>query len=77
VPSWLDALLEQAVAADPRQRFETAEQWLLQLDQGERQAQNPRPRPLLEREPLKVWRSVALLSLLLNLALLMLLARLS
>ena len=77
VPSWLDALLEQAVAADPRQRFETAEQWLLQLDQGERQAQSPRPRPLLEREPLKVWRSVALLSLLLNLALLMLLARLS
>ncbi|MCQ4324557.1 protein kinase [Stutzerimonas stutzeri] len=77
VPPWLDALLEQAVAADPRQRFETAEQWLLQLDQGERQAQNPRPRPLLEREPLKVWRSVALLSLLLNLALLMLLARLS
>ncbi|MGE4408590.1 protein kinase domain-containing protein, partial [Pseudomonas sp.] len=77
VPTWLDALLEQAVAADPRQRFETAEQWLLQLDQGERQAQSPRPRPLLEREPLKVWRSVALLSLLLNLALLMLLARLS
>jgi hypothetical protein len=29
-----------------------------------------RPRPLLEREPLKVWRGVALLSLLVNLVLL-------
>ncbi|WP_438811552.1 hypothetical protein, partial [Pseudomonas urmiensis] len=30
-----------------------------------------RPRPLLEREPLKVWRTLALLSLLLNLILLL------
>jgi len=29
-----------------------------------------RPKPLLEREPLKVWRTLALVSLLLNLVLL-------
>ena len=56
--------------ADPRQRFETAEQWLLLLDQGEHQPQALRPRPLLEREPLKLWRGLALMSLLLNLILL-------
>ena len=60
----------RAVAASPGERFETAEEWLLVVEQGERQALNVRPRPLLEREPLKVWRGVALASLLLNLILL-------
>ena len=62
-------MLARGLAADPEQRFETAEQWLLQLEQAERQPQAPRPRPLLEREPLKVWRTLALGSLLLNLLL--------
>lgn len=70
LPSWLDDCLLRAVAANPQDRFETAEEWLLSLEQGERQALNVRPRPLLEREPLKVWRGVALGSLLLNLVLL-------
>ncbi|PTT60632.1 protein kinase, partial [Pseudomonas sp. HMWF007] len=61
------------VAADPQQRFETAEEWLLVLEQGERRSLSVRPRPLLEREPLKVWRTMALLALLGNLVLLVLL----
>lgn len=70
IPAWLDDCLVRAVAANPEERFETAEEWLLAVEQGERQALNLRPRPLLEREPLKVWRGVALASLLLNLILL-------
>ncbi|MCY1268088.1 Serine/threonine-protein kinase PknD [compost metagenome] len=69
LPGWLDDWLLKAVASEPAQRFETAEEALLALEHGERQPA-PRPRPLLEREPLKVWRSVALGSLLLNLVLL-------
>ena len=72
LPEWLAQSLERGVAADPAQRFETAEEWLLQLEQGERQSLRVRPRPLLEREPLKVWRAVALGSLLINLVLLFL-----
>ena len=68
-PAWLEELLARGLASDPAQRFETAEQWLLQLEQAERQPQALRPRPLLEREPLKVWRTLALGSLLLNLLL--------
>ncbi|MEK1905888.1 MAG: bifunctional protein-serine/threonine kinase/phosphatase [Pseudomonas sp.] len=75
IPAWLDDCVLRAVAANPEERFETAEEWLLSLEQGERQALILRPRPLLEREPLKVWRSVALVSLLLNLALLVVLLR--
>ena len=72
LPEWIAQCLERAVAADPLQRFETAEEWLLLLEQGERRSLSVRPRPLLEREPLKVWRTMALVSLLLNLVLLVL-----
>ena len=75
LPSWLEDSLSRAVSAAPQQRYETAEEWLLALEQGERQSLSSRPRPLLEREPLLVWRSVALVSLLLNLALLILLLK--
>ena len=73
LPEWIAQSLERAVAADPDQRFETAEEWLLLLEQGERRSLSVRPRPLLEREPLKVWRTLALVSLLVNLVLLFLL----
>ena len=68
-PEWLERHLDRALQAVPEKRFETAEQWLLLLQQGELATLEPRPRPLLEREPLKVWRTVAVLSLLLNLLL--------
>ena len=67
LPDWLNLNLSTALHADPTQRFETAEQWLLELEQAEHRPMAPRPRPLLEREPLKVWRSVALMSLAINL----------
>ncbi len=65
VPEWLVHNLEKALSTDPAQRYETAEEWLLALQQGEHQPV-ARPRPLLEREPLKVWRGLALASLLIN-----------
>ncbi|MGT3070697.1 protein kinase domain-containing protein [Pseudomonas putida] len=71
LPEWLQHNLQQAVATDPAQRFETAEHWLLLLERGDRQELPIRPRPLLEREPLKVWRTLTLLSLLINLILLL------
>lgn len=70
LPGWLDDNLARALNADPQQRYETAEDWLHNLEQGERQAISSRPRPLLEREPLRVWRGLALFSLVLNLVLL-------
>ncbi|MFZ3284420.1 protein kinase domain-containing protein [Pseudomonas sp.] len=73
LPEWLAQSLERGVAADPRHRFETAEEWLLVLEQGERRSLSVRPRPLLEREPLKVWQTMAIVALLGNLVLLVLL----
>lgn len=67
LPDWLPLCLERAVAAQPLQRYETAEEWLLVLEQADRQELSIRPRPLLEREPLKVWRTLGLVSMLINL----------
>lgn len=75
LPSWIDESLSRAISVDPKHRYETAEEWLLALEQGERQSLSSRPRPLLEREPVKVWRTVALVSLLVNLALVVLLLK--
>ncbi|AHG40529.1 protein kinase [Pseudomonas syringae CC1557] len=67
LPQWLSQSLDKALQADPELRYETSEQWLLELEQDEHRPVVARPRPLLEREPLKVWRTLALVSLLLNL----------
>ncbi|MDK8263230.1 MULTISPECIES: bifunctional protein-serine/threonine kinase/phosphatase [Pseudomonas] len=71
VPAWLDDWLQRAVAVDPADRFETAEEALLLLEQGERQPL-ARPLPLLQRDPLRTWQIVAACSLLLNLLLVLL-----
>ncbi len=70
LPDWLPLSLERAVAAQPAHRYETAEEWLRVLEQADRQELSIRPRPLLEREPLKVWRTLGLFSMLINLILL-------
>ncbi|WP_122573091.1 bifunctional protein-serine/threonine kinase/phosphatase [Pseudomonas viridiflava] len=67
LPFWLSQSLDKAVQANPAERYETAEQWQLELEQAEQRPVVARPRPLLEREPLKVWRTLALVSLLINL----------
>ncbi|WP_256737671.1 bifunctional protein-serine/threonine kinase/phosphatase [Pseudomonas sp. dw_358] len=67
VPQWLEDWLLRCLDAEPERRFETAEEALLQLDKGERQ-DSLGPRPLLQRNPLKVWRMLAVLGLLGNLA---------
>lgn len=69
VPEWLEQHLQRALLADPLKRFETAEHWLIQFRQGELKPQDRRTLPLLERQPLKVWRAIALLSLAVNLLL--------
>lgn len=69
LPQWLVHTLGKAVACEPEHRFETAEQWLLRLQEGEH-TPSPRPRPLLDREALNTWRALALGSLLVNLLML-------
>lgn len=71
IPMWLENVLLKAVARDPAERFETAEEFLLALERG---ASNPLParghKPLVKRDPVALWRAVAAISIVLNLLLL-------
>ena len=76
IPAWVENLLLKAVAREPTQRFETAEEFLLALERGAaRPVAAPQRMPLADRNPLLLWRIVAALSLAANLVLLMLLLR--
>jgi serine/threonine protein phosphatase PrpC len=71
IPFWLENVLLKAVARNPADRFETAEEFLLALERGaSRPLAAPGAKPLVERDPLTIWRTVAAISILLNLFLL-------
>lgn len=76
IPAWVENMLQKAVARDPGQRFETAEEFLLALERGATRPLTPPLRmPLAERNPLLLWKIVAGVSLVANIVLLMLLLR--
>jgi hypothetical protein len=67
VPIWLDHVLQKAVARDQRQRFETAEEFLLALERGaSRPLHAPPGTPLLQRDPAMRWKLGLLVSGLFN-----------
>jgi serine/threonine protein phosphatase PrpC len=70
VPIWLDHIVLKAVARDKRQRFETAEEFLLALERGaSRPLTAPAATPLIQRDPTAKWKLALLVSGLLNLLL--------
>ncbi len=74
LPLWLENLLLKAVAKNPDERFETAEEMLLALERGaSRPVLAPAPAPLAQRDPLATWKIIGATSLVLNLLLLYLL----
>lgn len=75
VPLWLDDIVLKSCARTQMERFETAEEFLLALERGEAHGLLVRRRsPLIERNPVGLWRAIVLLSLLLNFFLLYLIA---
>jgi serine/threonine protein phosphatase PrpC len=70
VPIWLDHIVLKAVARDKRRRFETAEEMLLALERGaSRPLTAPQATPLMQRDPMAMWKIGLVVSLLLNLML--------
>lgn len=71
VPIWLDHVVLRAVARDPRQRFETAEELVLALERGaSRPLAGPSPTPYLQRDAAGVLKAALVASVALNLLLL-------
>ncbi|MEJ6023892.1 bifunctional protein-serine/threonine kinase/phosphatase [Ramlibacter sp. PS4R-6] len=70
VPIWLDHVVLKAVALDARQRFETAEEFVLALERGaSRPLDAARATPLIARDPASLWKVALGLSVALNLLL--------
>jgi len=70
VPIWLDHVVLKAVARDKRQRFETAEELLLAIERGaSRSLTALAAAPLIQRDPVALWKIGLALSVLLNLLL--------
>ncbi len=71
IPQWFENLILKAVARDPERRFETADEFLLAIERGAaRPLATPSPMPLVERDPITLWRAIAALSVLVNIVLL-------
>ena len=67
VPVWLDHIALKAVARDQKQRFETAEEFLLALERGASRPLNaPMSTPLIQRDPTALWKIALAVSLLFN-----------
>jgi serine/threonine protein phosphatase PrpC len=76
IPGWLENILLKAVAKEAKDRFETPEEFLLALERGaSRPLAAPSRQALAQRNPLKLWKTVALVSLLINFVLLLILLR--
>ena len=71
IPQWFENLILKAVARDAARRFETTDEVLLAIERGAaRPLAAPTPMPLLERNPISVWRAIAALSIVINILLL-------
>lgn len=76
IPGWLENILLKAVAREARDRFETAEEFILALERGAaRPIAAPGRQPLVQRNPLRLWKMVAAASLAINFVLLLILLR--
>ena len=70
VPIWLNHIVLKAVARDYKQRFETAEEFLLALERGASRPINaPIATPLMQRDPAAMWKIGLAVSALFNLML--------
>jgi protein phosphatase len=76
IPPWLEAVILKAVARERKERFETAEEFILALERGaHRPLAAPRRLPLAQRNPSLTVKLLLGGSLLLNLVLLYLVVR--
>ena len=69
-PGWFENIILRGLAVDPAQRFETAEELLLAVEQGPLSAASPRKttlrQPLASRNRLRTWQVIAAASIILN-----------
>jgi serine/threonine protein phosphatase PrpC len=61
VPRWMDGALKAAVAIPPRRRYSELSEFVYDLRRPNAAHLDERPRPLIERDPLRFWRGLSAL----------------
>lgn len=75
IPEWVNGALKKAMMADPDKRYQEISEFLYDLSHPNPAFASTRSRPLIERNPVKFWRTAAIIMLLANFVLLTLLLR--
>ena len=75
IPAWLDAALERAVHRDPQQRYPLLSEFTYDLSHPNPQYNQRKTPPLMERNPLALWRGAAVGLFIINMILFYLLNR--
>ncbi|HFD13387.1 MAG TPA: bifunctional protein-serine/threonine kinase/phosphatase, partial [Crenotrichaceae bacterium] len=70
IPIWVDKTLEKALSIDPDKRYPELSEFIYDLSHPNSSFIQLNRQPLLERNPLIFWKTLAILSLLLNIAIL-------
>lgn len=61
IPAWLDGVLKKAVHPNPQKRYDTLSEFVYDLRHPNRAFLNQTRAPLLERNPVLFWKSLALI----------------
>jgi serine/threonine protein phosphatase PrpC/predicted Ser/Thr protein kinase len=59
VPNWIDGVIRKAVHPDPFKRYGELSEFIYDLRHPNREFVETRPRPLLERKPVRFWQGVS------------------
>lgn len=69
IPFWVDQAIHKAVHKDPNKRYESISEFVVDLNKPNKAFTEKSFEPLIEKNPLALWKSLAILSLILNLVL--------
>ncbi len=75
IPAWVDAALERAVHREPQQRYPLLSEFIYDLSHPNPQYSQRKTPPLMERNPLALWRGAAIGLFIINIILFYLLNR--
>lgn len=59
IPVWVDSAIRKAVHPDPQKRYAELSEFIYDLRHPNREFVRTRPRPLLERNPVRFWQGVS------------------
>jgi len=66
IPTWVDGALEKSVQKNPRRRYEVISEFVHDLSNPNPAFLNKHPAPLIEKDPLRFWRTLAFVLMAVN-----------